>query len=133
MQTGAGAATSTQKNKSMEMGMGHQMHGNMGKMGADMKAMSDKLHQLLDKLKSDGANFNDPQAQAVINDDIALWEALIQHIDQMAGHHDMGGMNGMKHGSMGSSMCGSRMQDDSSAATEQKMKSKTPPAKVPKQ
>jgi hypothetical protein len=90
-QTGAGAAT-------RRGGMQHRgMQGPMA--GQDMKAMVDHFSTMVDKLKADSEKITDPAGKAVAQDNIDLWQGLLDHLKQMQEH--MGMMQGMHHEGMG--------------------------------
>ncbi len=89
-QTGAGAT------KSQRM----PMRGMQGMSAQNMKAMVDHFNTLLAKMKTDAAGVTDPAAQALIQDNIQMWQTLVEHMQAMQQH--MGGMGPMgRHGNMG--------------------------------
>lgn len=76
--TGAGAAQAQP---------GPGMRPRMGSMRAhmeqQMQAQIEQMQKLLDQLKSDSAAIQDPAGKKVADDNVALWQAVVDHMKQM--------------------------------------------------
>ena len=65
-------------------GMRHPRMGTMqSHMRAQMQAQTDQMQKLLDQLKSDSASIQDSAGKKVADDNVALWQALVDHMKQM--------------------------------------------------
>ncbi len=84
-QTGAGAATAPRRTGRTGAGMS-QIH-------QQMQAQIDRFNTMLDKMKTDAAAIQDSAGKQVAQDNIDMWQALIDHMKSMAG--GMGAARGM--------------------------------------
>jgi hypothetical protein len=100
----AGAKTQSGAASSQRHMMGG-MQGMQGMGGPDMKAMVDHFQHLLAKMKADATSVTDPNAQVVMQDNIEMWQTLVEHMQAMQQHMGggmgMGKGTGMGHGMMG--------------------------------
>lgn len=77
-QTGAGTASSSKPGAQGDMGAMHQQHMQ------DMQAQVEHFRTLLDKMKADAANIQDPAGKQLAQDNIDLWQAFFDHLQGMS-------------------------------------------------
>ena len=87
-QTPAGGAASQRPSRAQRM---QQMQEMRQQRLQALRADLQRLRTLVDKMKADAANIQDPTGKQVAQDNIDLWEALVQHIEQEVGYRQQMG------------------------------------------